>query len=146
MIKSNRIFIDTNILLISKLKSNPLNQLATEKFFNLFKTSFIFINNQVIREYLSTLTKQNIVKVAIPKEELINDINNFNTNFIVLNEDRLVLEKLLELFKNYQFGGKQIHDANIVATMMANGIRDLFTHNVSDFIKYREIINIIPLI
>jgi len=35
---------------------------------------------------------------------------------------------------------------NIVATMLENNIKDLFTHNVKDFERYKELINIIPLV
>ncbi len=41
--------------------------------------------------------------------------------------------------------GKQIHDANIVATMMAHGIRTLLTDNVSDFARWGHVIDVRPL-
>ena len=33
----------------------------------------------------------------------------------------------------FQIGGKQVHDANIVATMLAYGISSVPTHNTADF-------------
>ena len=33
-------------------------------------------------------------------------------------------------------GGKQVHDANIVATMLAHGERRLLTLNTGDFRRY----------
>lgn len=36
-------------------------------------------------------------------------------------------------------GGKQIHDANIVAVMQEYGIKRLLTHNLDDFKRYGEI-------
>jgi hypothetical protein len=41
--------------------------------------------------------------------------------------------------------GKQIHDANIVATMIAYRIEYLLTHNVVDFERFTSLIHILPL-
>jgi len=38
--------------------------------------------------------------------------------------------------------GKQVHDANVVATMRANGISRLATFNVGDFQRYQEEIRV----
>ena len=42
-------------------------------------------------------------------------------------------------------GGKQIHDANIVATMLAHGVKAILTHNRKDFIRFEEFITIIGI-
>jgi predicted nucleic acid-binding protein len=42
-------------------------------------------------------------------------------------------------------GGKQVHDANIVATMQAHGIRQLLTGNVADFNRFSALIRVLPL-
>ena len=39
--------------------------------------------------------------------------------------------------------GKQVHDANIVATMLAHGRRRLATFNVKDFIRFGDRIEIV---
>ncbi len=41
--------------------------------------------------------------------------------------------------------GKQIHDANIVATMLAHGIRTLLTDSVADFVRWGHLIEVRPL-
>ena len=43
---------------------------------------------------------------------------------------------------NHQIGGKQVHDANIVATMLAYGIPCLLAHNTKDFELFNGIIKI----
>ena len=40
-------------------------------------------------------------------------------------------------------GGKQIHDANIVATMLAYGERRLLTLNARDFRRYTDRIELV---
>ncbi len=41
--------------------------------------------------------------------------------------------------------GKQVHDANIVATMVVHGVRVLLTMNVRDFARWASLIEIRPL-
>lgn len=52
---------------------------------------------------------------------------------------------LLGPMERLAINGKQVHDANIVATMQAHGIRHLLTYNASDFRRYAEWITILPL-
>ena len=44
--------------------------------------------------------------------------------------------------ENFKINGKQIHDVNIVATMLAYDIPCLLTHNVKDFKRFGEVIRI----
>ena len=42
--------------------------------------------------------------------------------------------------------GRQIHDANIVATMREYGIPNLLTDNTSDFTRFGHLITVVPLV
>jgi len=42
-------------------------------------------------------------------------------------------------------GGKQVHDANIVATMLVYGIPRLLTANPSDFARFAHLLTVEPL-
>ncbi len=44
--------------------------------------------------------------------------------------------------KRSPVGGRQIHDANIVATMQVHSIQKLLTDNVADFRRFGSIITI----
>ena len=50
---------------------------------------------------------------------------------------------LVALCREVPVVGKQIHDANIAATMLAHGERRLLTLNVKDFRRYGERIEMI---
>ena len=65
--------------------------------------------------------------------------------FRLAEVDAGVTLSLLQLLNTIQIGGKQVHDANIVATMQTHGIGQLLTHNVSDFARYSHLITVIPL-
>ena len=54
-------------------------------------------------------------------------------------------EALLGLVRTIPVAGKQIHDANIVATALAHGIPAILTHNVTDFVRYSDLIDVISL-
>ena len=54
----------------------------------------------------------------------------------------LVTGQLIKLLRNFKVGGKQVHDANIVATMLAYDIPCLLTHNIKDFQRFERMISI----
>jgi len=51
----------------------------------------------------------------------------------------------LNLLQQFPTAGRQVHDANIVATMLTAGIDRLLTHNVKDFDRFSTLITVIPL-
>lgn len=61
------------------------------------------------------------------------------------DETQLVRDTLIDLLKNYPTLGRKIHDVNIVATMLAYGVTDLFTLNVADFKRFSNKITILSI-
>ena len=51
--------------------------------------------------------------------------------------------RLLDLVRTVPMGGKQVHDANIVATMFAYGIPQLLTFNAADFRRFGSLIEVV---
>lgn len=62
--------------------------------------------------------------------------------FQVADDTAAVTEQLIKLLRGHKIGGKQVHDANILATMLAYDIPCLLTHNIKDFKRFGEIIQI----
>jgi predicted nucleic acid-binding protein len=56
-----------------------------------------------------------------------------------------VLDRLLQLLATHQVTGKQLHDANIVATLLEHGVRRLVTFNIGDFQRFADVITLVPL-
>ena len=56
-----------------------------------------------------------------------------------------MLDRLLDLLAAHRTTGRQVHDANIVATMLEHGIRRLLTFNTADFLRFARIVDIEPL-
>ena len=66
--------------------------------------------------------------------------------FKVADEDHRITTQWLRLLDTIPLAGRQVHDANIVATMLAYKIDQLVTHNVDDFKRFANLITIFPLI
>jgi predicted nucleic acid-binding protein len=49
------------------------------------------------------------------------------------------------LMETTPLGGKQVHDANIAATMVVYNIHRLFTLNVADFARFSKLITVLTL-
>lgn len=41
--------------------------------------------------------------------------------------------------------GKQVHDANVVATMLVHGVQTLVTMNVCDFSRFGDLVHVTTL-
>ncbi|MBX3617733.1 MAG: PIN domain-containing protein [Nitrosomonas sp.] len=93
----------------------------------------------MIREYLTTLTRPQAFG-TVPKQTILIQVKQFLEQFNVADDNLAVTEKLLNLMTRYQIGGKKIHDANIVATMLAYGIPAILTHNTKDFERFGDIV------
>jgi predicted nucleic acid-binding protein len=63
--------------------------------------------------------------------------------FTVLEDGPLVWDQLMELSRHSSFGGRQVHDANVVATMLAHGERRLLTFNAADFRRFTALIDVV---
>ena len=55
----------------------------------------------------------------------------------VLDENRDVAVRLLDIARVAACAGRQLHDANIVATMQEHGLTRLVTGNLRDFRRFR---------
>lgn len=103
------------------------------------------ISRQVIREYLSAVTRPQIWPVALTREEALEDVGRLIGVFETLEDDPLVTEWLVTLCREVLVGGRQIHDANIVATMLAHGEHRLLTFNTADFRRYGDRIELVDI-
>ncbi len=75
----------------------------------------------------------------------MDDANSLMRNFEILEDGSVVTESLLVLCREVLVGGRQIHDANIVATMLAHGERRLLTFNVTDFRRFEGRIELVEM-
>ncbi|HLO83589.1 MAG TPA: type II toxin-antitoxin system VapC family toxin [Nostocaceae cyanobacterium] len=144
---NQRIFIDTNILIYANLALSPFHTQAIEKLQTLVEQSVeMWISRQTLREYLSGMSRRSDLTGQIAIESLVADVQYFSNFFLVAEDNALVTERLLRLMTDISVGGKQVHDANIVATMLTYNIPQLLTHNTVDFARFSELITVVSLI
>ncbi len=62
------------------------------------------------------------------------------------DEIEQVSHHLKQLVSKYSLVGKKIHDANLVASMLAFGIETILTNNPADFQLFDDLIEIEPLV
>src|SRR5688572_15364091 len=128
------VFVDTNILIYASLTQSPFHSNALRSLASSQDAgSELWVSRQILREYLATLTRLQNTAESISTTSVIGDVRRFEQEFMVAEDSATVTAQLLNLLDNYPIGGKQIHDANIVATMLTHGITHLLTHNTSDF-------------
>jgi predicted nucleic acid-binding protein len=141
------IFVDANILVYSTTSQSPFHGNAIAKLQALATVGHpLWTSRQVFREYLAAMSRPGTLTVPVPMTSLINDVQVFEAHFNIAEDGAVVTAHLLQLLGALPCAGKQVHDANIVATMLAQGITNLLTHNVADFIRFGALITTIPLI
>lgn len=106
----------------------------------------LWISRQVLREYLATLTRPQTFVTPQPIAILAAQVGQFQAQMNVAEDNATVTANLLVLLNSIGAGGKQVHDANIIATMQAHGITKLLTYNVLDFARFASIVDVIPLV
>ena len=137
-------FIDTNVLVTSRIPGAPDHDAARESLARAFRAPEpLRISRQVIREYLSVVTRPQTWPVAITRDEALDDVSRLIGSFEILEDGPVVTESLVALCRDVAVGGRQIHDANIVATMLAHGERRLLTFNSADFRRYGDRIELL---
>lgn len=137
-------FIDTNVFVYSNTPEDPRHDAAREQLeLALQSGEALRISRQVLREYLAVVTRPQVWSIAISREEALTDIERLITEFEILEDGPLVTTLLIELCRAVPMGGRQIHDANIVATMLAHGERRLLTFNTADFRRYGDRIEVV---
>lgn len=140
---ARRVFVDTNILASALLPESPRYFHARGILRRLAEADAeVWISRQVIREYLATMTRYEQKWSNVTRAALIDAVRTLERHYFVAEELPIVAEQLYFLLGQVPTGGKQVHDANIVATMIAYDVRTLLTYNLDDFKRFGGFIEI----
>jgi predicted nucleic acid-binding protein len=63
----------------------------------------------------------------------------------VLDTNVLLADRVLVLLADVNCLGKQVHDANLVATMLVHGVGTVVTLNLGDFTRFAGHVSLIRL-
>ncbi len=135
----DKIFLDTNVLIYLSCEESLFHKTSVDNFKEIKEHYELWTSTQVLREYAVVMTRKDFVEKPLTNREIINDLNIWMQTLSICGENVENVKILNELIKKYKVAGKRIHDANIVAAMIANEIKLLWTYNVNDFRSFKEI-------
>jgi predicted nucleic acid-binding protein len=138
--------VDTNILLRATIPAFPQHEQARRLVEAQIEAGVeLWISRQIIREYISQVTRPQSFMNPMRVEQVEAQVQTMRSLFKIADETEAVTTQLLALLRKFPTGGKQIHDANIVATMLAYGIDTLLTLNIADLKRFEPTIKLIAL-
>ena len=136
-------FVDTNVLVYATARSAPFRDRSRAALARLAAGEPLAVSRQILRECIAVMTRHQTWGNALTLAEATADAEAFVGRFSVLEDDLPVWDQLMELSRRYSFGGRQVHDANVVATMLAHGEGRLLTFNEADFRRFAPQIEIV---
>jgi len=139
-----KVFVDTNILLRSTILQFP-DYAIVKPFVDTYiaRGTELWISGQIIREYFNQTTRPQTFMEQMHAEQIEIQYKKIRAVFKIAHETEAVIEQFVKLLQTYPTGGKQVHDANIVATMLVYEIETLLTLNVDDLKRFADKITII---
>ncbi len=144
MMTTDKAFVDTNILLrtiITQMDQHVESEALVQQMWA--DKVELWISRQVIREYLVQITHPRTFDPPLEIEQVMEHLTQVEGLFRVADDTQAVTAHLKTLLQTVPTRGKQIHDANIVATMRANAIDTLLTLNYDDFRRFEDQITIL---
>ena len=100
---------------------------------------------QVVIEFWSVATRPAAVNgLGLNPLEVNASVRQLETFLPILPDTPEIYEAWRRLVVDFEVSGKQVHDARLVAVMLAHGIESLLTFNVRDVARYPEIAAVDP--
>ena len=139
-------FVDTNVLVYASRALAPMHHVAFASLQRAReKERPLWLSRQILREYLAVVTRPQFQFPALDATAARTDVENFMRDFNIAEEGPQVTTALLDVLMRHRCSGKQVHDANIVATMLTHGLRRLLTFNTADFLRFAGLVELEPL-
>ena len=136
------VFVDTNVWVNVAVPTAPRHAQAIAA---LGRTAAAtpWTSRQVVREFLAVMSRpQTFFPGNAPMSEILDRARIIQSQCRVAEDGPDVAQQLHALLAVGDTRGKQIHDANVVATMLAHGIRTLLTDNLGDFARWGHLIDV----
>ena len=142
---ADRAFLDTNVLLAATDEGRQEHERALAVLDEWPAAGVaLYASGQVLREYLCVATRDVAENgLGLAPAEALSNVSAFRGRLRVLEESAKVSDRLIALLSTIHCLGKQVHDANVVATMLVHGIETIVTNNENDFSRFAEHIAII---
>ena len=141
------VLVDTNVLLSATALHRPLHGAALTVLNDWPNRGVVLAaSSQVFREYLAVATRPVEVNgLGLDVSDALANVAAFRARMRLLVESEPVWDRLQTLIAHYGCKGKQIHDANVVASALAWGVGKLVTANAGDFNRFAAELEVIDL-
>lgn len=136
-------FVDTNVVVNAPNPSATDHRRARGAVDRLRRDGPIAISRQIMREFLAVISRPQRWGGNVSTCLAVKAANGLARTFLVLDGRPLAWAQMMRSCGLHSFGGKQVHDANIVATMLAHGRARLLTFNAKRFRRFVPLIEII---
>lgn len=144
---ADRAVLDTNVLLAATDEGRDEHGSAVAAL-NAWPGSglVLYTSGQIMREYLAVATRPVAHNgLGMTHSAAVANVRALRKRLHLLVEDEKVSDRLLELLDAVECAGKQVHDANVVATMLVHGIDTVVTINVGDFARFGGQVHVVGL-
>ena len=140
-VKDSFALLDTNILVYATDAESPFHRRAKEIRDCAERGEMkVCLALQVLTEFYSTVTNLKNRAPLSPKEAK-EEVERYleSRNFLKICIRTTTIEKMVELAENHKIKGQNIYDVQLVATMLDNGVKEIYTANDKDFKEFEEI-------
>ena len=138
--------VDSNILLRIPRWNDPADALIDDAVSALRKSgAILYFTHQNIAEFWNVATRPVAGNgFGLSPEEAELEVRSIENAMVLLPDSPLVYATWRDLVAVHSVSGKQVHDARIVAAMIAHDVTHLLTLNSTDFERYPEITAVHP--
>ena len=145
--RPDRVMLDTNVLLAATDEGRAEHHDALT-IFNEWAAgdTTLCTSGQILREYLAVATRPAENNgLGLKPADAVSNVRAIRERTAFLVEDARVADRLQGLLADVECGGKQVHDANVIATMLAHGVGTVVTMNVEDFARFERYVSLVKL-
>lgn len=147
MMTNDRAMLDANLLVYAFYPKVPQHQPARQTLDQAQdENAGLCVTSQVLAEFYAVVTNPKRVNPALkPRAALqrIDEVRNL-PGLAVLPLPVDVVDRWVTLLRRHPVVRKRVFNVQLVATMLANGVKRIYTFNVKDFRPFPEIEAIEP--
>lgn len=139
--------VDTNILLRTADPNHSMHADAVNATISLRDGEHqLCIIPQILIEFWNVYTRPAANNgLGHTPDEAAAEVNRLKGLFLVLPDTQEIFSEWERLVLTYQVRGAKVHDARLVAAMLAHGLTHILTFNNRDFARYPEITAVHPM-
>jgi len=141
------VFVDTNVLLAATEPRRADHEAAKRVLDDWPKRGVrLCTSEQILREYLVVATRPVEVNgLGLNVANARENVAAIRARMRFLEETFSVFARLQALLGSVDCSGKQVHDANVVATALTHDVESLVTANVDDFLRFDNFVQVLAL-